>query len=152
MKLTAADEDKYLSVLSIIHYVMAIPVILVGCFPLIHLTIGLGMLLGDFPVQPGSAPPPEGLFEMVGSMFVVIATIIVATFWGLGISMIVVGRALAKRRFHTFCLVVAFFVAMFAPLGTILGLLTILLLVQPTVRARFEGERSDPPGATPEPA
>lgn len=148
MKLTAADEDKYLTVLSIIHYVIAAPVFLVGCFPLIHLTVGLGMLFGDFPVQPGAHPPPEGLFGMVGGMFVVVAAMIIAVLWGLGASMIVVGRSLQKRRFHTFCLVIAFLEAMFAPLGTILGLCTILLLVQPSVRARFEGEKVDPPAPT----
>lgn len=144
MTLTPADEEKYLTVLSIIHYVMAVPVILLGCFPLLHLTVGLGMLFGDFPVQPGSAPPPEGLFGMVGGMFVAIASLLIVLFWGVGASMIVVGRSLAKRRFHTFCLVIAFLEAWFAPLGTILGLLTIILLLQRSVRARFEGEKVDP--------
>ncbi len=145
MKLTTADEDKYLTVLSVIHYVLAVPVFFIGCFPLIHLTVGLGMLFGDFPAASGSAPPPEGLLGMVGGMFVVIAGLIITIFWGLSASMVAVGRSLQKRRFHTFCLVIALLEATFAPLGTILGLLTILLLVQPSVRARFEGEKVDPP-------
>lgn len=144
MKLQAADEEKYLSVLAIIHYVLAGLVFLVGCFPIIHLTLGLGMLFGDFPVQPGSPPPPDEVFGMVGGIFVGVASAIIIAFWGLAALMVVTGRSLSARRRHTLCLVVAFLEAMLAPFGTVLGLLTILLLIQPTVRARFEGETAPP--------
>ncbi|MFO0711702.1 MAG: hypothetical protein U0353_17750 [Sandaracinus sp.] len=149
MTLTPADEEKYLTVLAITHYVIAGLVFLMGCFPLLHFTLGLGLLLGDFPPSTTGAPPPEGLLDMMGGFFVVIAGTIIALAWAGAVAMVVLGRSLQTRRRHTFCLVVAFVEAMFAPVGTALGALTILLLVQPSVRARFEGEKVDPPTKAP---
>lgn len=152
MKLTRADEDKYLLVLAITHYVVAGLVFLVGCVPILHLTVGIGLMVGDFPAAQGQPPPPEGLIGMMGGFFVAIAGTIIVLAWSLSASMVAVGRSLQTRRRHTFCLVVAFVEAMFAPVGTALGLLTIILLLQSSVRARFEGEAVEPPPADPPPA
>ncbi len=151
MTLTRADEEKYLTVLAITHYVLAGMVFLIGCFPILHLTVGLGLLFGDFPLDGagGGPPPPEGLFDLMGGFFVVIAGSIIAAAWTGAVAMVVLGRSLQTRKRHTFCLVVAFVEAMFAPVGTALGALTIFLLVQPSVRARFEGEVVEPPRADP---
>ena len=150
MKLTRADEDKYLLVLAITHYVVAGLVFLVGCVPILHLTVGIGLLVGDFPPAAGGEAPREALLGMMGGMFVAIAGTIIVLAWSLSAAMIVVGRSLQTKRRHTFCLVVAFVEAMFAPVGTALGLLTIILLLQASVRARFAGEVVEP-GVQPEP-
>jgi hypothetical protein len=152
VKLTRADEDKYLLVLAITHDVVAGLVFLVGCVPILHLTVGIGLLVGDFPPDAHGQAPPEALIGMMGGFFVAIAGTIIVLAWSLSASMIVVARSLQTKRRHTFCLVVAFVESMFAPVGTALGLLTIILLLQSSVRARFEGEAADPPPADRPPA
>ncbi len=145
MKITPADEEKYLTVLSVTHYVLGGLVALFGCFPLIHLAVGIGLVVGDFPPPTHGEPPPEGMLDMMGGFFIVIAATIILGFWSLAGVMIATGRFLQTRRHHTFCLVVSFIESMFAPVGTALGVLTIVLLLQPTVRARFAGEVVEPP-------
>jgi len=39
-----------------------------------------------------------------------------------------------------FCLIVAGIICIFMPLGTILGVFTIIVLVRPSVKAMFEGQ------------
>jgi hypothetical protein len=149
MTLAPSDRDRYLAVLSIAHYVIGALVFLVGCLPLIHLTIGIGMLSGAFPepTSHGGEPPPEALFGLVGGMFVGIASVIIAITWSLAALMIATGRFLATRRRHTLCLIVGLLESLFAPVGTALGVLTILLLVQPGVREAFAGETAGSPTA-----
>lgn len=145
MTLTPADEEKYLTVLSVTHYVLGALVALLGCFPLIHLAVGIGLVAGDFPAPTHGEAPPEGMLDMMGGFFIVIAASVIVMFWSLAAVMIATGRSLQTRRRHTFCLVVSFVESMFAPIGTALGVLTLVLLLQPTVRARFEGEAVTPP-------
>lgn len=150
MTLTTADEDKYLSLLSIAHYAVAVPVFLVGCLPIFHLVVGIGIVSGAFFVESspvGEALPVGEMVGAFGAFFIAVAATIIAVFWSLAVALIVAGRSLARRQRHTFCLVVAFLSSMFAPLGTILALFTIVLLVQPSVRARFD--EGDPLAAPP---
>jgi hypothetical protein len=50
----------------------------------------------------------------------------------------VAGRRLKQRRSHTFCLVVAGLTCMNMPLGTVLGVFTLVVLTRPGVREAFE--------------
>ena len=47
------------------------------------------------------------------------------------------GRKLTQRRGHLFCLVVAGVECCFFPFGTVLGVLTILVLTRPSVKHAF---------------
>jgi len=44
-----------------------------------------------------------------------------------------------------FCLIVAGIICIFMPLGTILGVFTIIVLVRPSVKAMFEGQATVDP-------
>jgi hypothetical protein len=44
---------------------------------------------------------------------------------------------LKRHTNYTYCLVVAAIECMFTPFGTVLGVLTIIVLVRPTVKALF---------------
>jgi hypothetical protein len=111
---------------------------LFACFPVIHLTIGLGMLTGGF----GPMPDEDFPFRLFGLMFVLIPAVIILLGWTLAGFMVAAGYYLRKRQRHTFCLVVAGVECIFIPFGTVLGVLTIVLLVQLPVRALFEGTPS----------
>ena len=111
---------------------------LFACIPLFHLTMGLGMLTGGFGPMPDEAFP----FRLFGLMFVLIPAVIILIGWALAGSIVAAGYYLQKRQKHTFYLVVAGMECIFMPFGTVLGVLTIVLLVQPSVRALFEGTSS----------
>ena len=53
--------------------------------------------------------------------------------------MIIAGRMMAKRRRRMFCLIVAAISCLFFPLGTLLGIFTILVLSRPSVIQQFDG-------------
>ena len=51
--------------------------------------------------------------------------------------MILAGRFLAARRRHLFCIVIAGIACMFMPMGTVLGIFTIIVLMRPSVKELF---------------
>jgi hypothetical protein len=59
--------------------------------------------------------------------------------------MSVAGRSLAARKRYTFCIIVAAISCTFFPLGTALGVFTILVLSRPSVKALFENPRPPKP-------
>lgn len=110
-----------LNLLGIFHYVVGGVAALVFCFPIIHIVIGL------FIVFDGSAavngPPP-----IFGWIFVIIGSAIVLAGWGLALLMLITGYKLRARKHWLFCMVMAGVECTFMPLGTVLGIFTILTL------------------------
>ena len=54
-------------------------------------------------------------------------------------AVILAGRFLARRTHYMYCLIVAGIECLFTPFGTVLGVFTIVVLVQPAVKAIFQG-------------
>jgi len=151
------QDELHLQLLSIFHYVAAGMVALVACFPIIHLIIGMFFLLAppetftppDEVGTPQPVPPPTLL---LGVMFTVIPAIIILTGWTLAVLILLGGRSIARRRGYTFCLVVAAICCMFMPIGTILGVFSIIVLVRPSVKALFDNKQfGQPPFGTGKP-
>jgi hypothetical protein len=138
--MTTDQNEQYLNLLAIFHYVVGGLTALFACFPVFHLTMGLSMLIGGF----GPIPDEDFPVRLFGLMFVLIPAVIILLGWALAGFMVAAGYYLHKRQKHTLCLVVAGVECIFMPFGTVLGILTIVLLVQPSVRALFEG--TSPPG------
>jgi hypothetical protein len=136
---TTNQNEQYLNILSIFHYVVGGLTALFACFPIFHLTIGLSMLTGSF----GPMPDEDFPFRLFGLIFVLIPAAIILLGWILAGFMVAAGYYLRKRQKHTFCLVVAGVECIFIPFGTVLGVFTIVLLVQPSVRALFVGAPSE---------
>src|SRR5436190_1439763 len=126
------DDAEHLRLLSIFHYVLAGIAALVGTFPVIHLSIGILIIQGALD-QPGQAAPPAAF----GWFFVVIGGVLILFGWTLAVLLAVAGRLLARRRSYTFCLVTAGVACIFVPLGTVLGVFTIIVLMRPSVKRLF---------------
>jgi hypothetical protein len=126
------DED-HLRLLSIFHYVLAFMDGVAGCFPLIHVSIGIAMLTGAFNAGPNPPPPELGLF------FAVIGGSISLLFWSLAILKVLAGRWLSQHTHCRFCFVVAVIECLQMPMGTALGVFTILVLSRDSVKALFAG-------------
>ena len=138
------DDAQNLKLLSIFHYVVGGITAAVGCFPIIHLAIGIAVLSGRFSPKSG-APAADAL---MGWLFTGIAGTMIVAMWSLAIVIVCAGRFLQKRRRRTFCLVVAGLECMLMPFGTVLGVFTILVLMRPSVCRLFEGETNSPAPGT----
>ena len=121
------EDEKYLQLLSIFHYVVGGLAACFACIPIIHLSIGIAMLVGAIDDAP----------EFVGAFMVVIAMFAILVGWTLAVCIIVAGRYLAKRKRYMFCLVIAAISCVFMPFGTVLGVFTIIVLMRPSVKELF---------------
>jgi hypothetical protein len=126
------QDEQHLDLLKIFYFVFAALQALGGCVPIVHLTLGVAMIAGKLNGKGGDAGP-----EALGWFFVAIAAVLMTTFWTMAALTFTAGRRLAERRGYTFCIVIAAVLCLFMPLGTILGVFTIIVLQRPSVKARF---------------
>jgi hypothetical protein len=127
---TTSTDIEHLRLLSIFHYIVAGLTALFSLFPLIHLAIGIGLISGALDEQSGEA-------EVVGWVFVVFAILWIACGFALATCIAFAGKCLKLRRNYRFCFVVACVSCVFMPIGTILGVFTILVLSRPSVKSAF---------------
>lgn len=131
----ARQDTEHLRLLSIFHYVVAGMQALFACLPLIHVVLGALSFFGIGIFGKGDERLPGMLF---GGAFMLIGGTIIFIGWTLAACVAVAGRSLGQRKRHTFCLVVAGIEAVLCvPLGTILGVFTIIVLLRPSVKALF---------------
>ena len=120
------DRDaEHLRLLSIFHYVAGGLLAFFGCFPIIHIVVGILMVRGTLQTNP---PTPAGY------VFILIGSCMVLTAWGLAICLFVSGRFLKERRHYMFSMVIAAISCLQIPFGTILGVFTIIVLSRPSVK------------------
>lgn len=132
----AMQDAEHLKLLSIFHYVLAAFGALIGCFPIIHIVLGAAMVSGAFLPGASSSHPPGSagwLFILMGGMMCLLS-------WGWAVCLFMAGRKLAARRSWTFCFVIACISCAGFPLGTILGVFTIMVLSRPPVKLLFGRE------------
>ncbi|MGL6289634.1 MAG: hypothetical protein ACRC2H_02990 [Silanimonas sp.] len=132
------ETTQQLELLAIFHYILAGITALFALFPILHLAIGLWMVSGGFPEEASKPGQPPMDPKMFGWLFVGIASALIALGMTLAALLAIAGRRLKQRRSHTFCLVVAGVSCMNMPLGTVLGVFTLVVLTRPGVREAFE--------------
>lgn len=125
------QDDEHLKLLSIFHYVVAGLTALFACFPLIHFFVGMGIATGAFDDTPGEA-------RILGVGLMVFAGLLILSGWALAAVILTAGRFLSAQTNHTFCLVVAGIECIFMPIGTVLGVFTIIVLMRESVKALFD--------------
>ena len=126
-------NEEHLNVLAVFHYVAAGLIALSACIPIIHLVIGVVMLFAPRSFDHGHGPP-----SWLGVLFILIAGFVILLGWLFAIAVLFAGRRLAKRNSYTYCMIVAGVLCLFVPLGTVLGVFTILVLSRPEVKGRFQ--------------
>lgn len=133
MKLPAVDPDnEHIRLLAIFHYVLAGIIGVFSCFPILHLILGALIVSGALDSPQGPQPPAA-----IGWIFIAIPATMMLFGFGTAITVLLAARSLYGQRRYTFCLVVAALECLFMPLGTILGVLTIVVLVRESVKHKF---------------
>lgn len=127
-------DQQELGLLSIFHFVMAGLAALAGSIPVVHLLIGLKMLSDPSFVGGGAGPPPPfnpgWIFAGVGGLLIVMG-------WTWAFVLLFAGLSLRSNRRYWFCFVVACLTCLNVPLGTALGIFTVLVLSRPSVKQLF---------------
>lgn len=125
------DKDlEHLKLLWIFHYVDAGMTAVISCIPFLHFFMGLALATGTFPDT-----DPEA--KSIGIVIMVIAGIFIIAGWTLAILIAFAGRSLQTRKRYTYCLVMAGINCIFIPIGTVLGVFTIIVLSRDSVKALF---------------
>ncbi len=129
------EDIQHLKILSIFHYVLAGILVLGGCCPSMYVFLGVGMLTGGMN-QPGHSNPPP----MMGVFMIVMGLVFMLIPWGMAVAIGIAGRRLSEQRSYIYCMVCAGISCLFMPIGTALGVFSIVVLMRPSVKALFEGE------------
>ena len=136
-KTPPGSEDEYhLDLLGTFHWILAGLTAVVGLFPIIHVLFGLVAVVGSI-VSDTVEPQARGMGVFMGIMFMLIGSAIIVTFWVIAFCLYLSGSYLKAHKNHTFCLVIAVLICFSFPLGTTLGVFTIVVLVRPSVRQLF---------------
>jgi hypothetical protein len=129
------QKEEHLKLLSIFHYIVGGLAGLFALFPIIHLVLGLFLVFAPEKFNGKGNDMPPAFF---GWFFVIFAAMFITIGWIFAVCVLTAGRFLAKRKHYTFCLVMAGIECIFMPFGTVLGIFTIILLTQESVKQLFQ--------------
>jgi hypothetical protein len=139
----AGRDLEHLRLLVTFHYIVGAITAIWLSFPLVHMLIGLALMLNpDGMGGNGKQTAPMRLF---GAFFFVIGGAVVLFGWTLGALTAYAGRCISRHQKHTFCVVVACVNCLHMPIGTMLGVFTLIVLFRDSVRQLFARSR---PAAT----
>lgn len=133
-------DIEHLNLLALFHYIGGGLTLLFACIPFIHVTLGVLMLSGKLNGPQGQPGPPPAF----GWFFVIIGLTIIALGWTMGILIIYSGRCLKARRHWLFSVVMAGLMCLSVPLGTILGVFTLIVLLREPVKRLYGVEAPSP--------
>jgi hypothetical protein len=128
------DAD-HLRLLSLFHYIYGGIVIAMSSIAIVHLVLGIAMIVNP---RAFAAPRGQGPNPMLGWMFAVLGGAVIVIGWTVGLLTILSGRWIKQRRRRLFSIVMAGVNCMWVPLGTVLGVTTLMVLLRESVRALYE--------------
>lgn len=138
METLTQDDRDHLRALSIAHYVYGVLMILF-CVFFVSIFLGAMFFARSAPQQPGNQPPP-----FFFGIMAIVAIVIFSMYAGWAIVTWLAGRYLQQRRRWLYCVVIAGLDCAWFPLGTALGVLTLIVLLRPSVKGAFDSP-SPPP-------
>jgi hypothetical protein len=131
-------RHEHVRLLAILHFIYAGLILLGSLMPIFWLLIASVWwpeLAGEAGREPGLAPAlATGALGMAFVGF----WVLLAWIWA-GV-LVFAGRSLLTMRRHTYCMVVAAVACLNLPLGTVLGVVSLIVLNRQDVRALFDGD------------
>lgn len=128
-------DEEHLKLLVIFHYILAGLMALFSLFPVIHLALGLVMVFAPDKLSQGNDTPPP---RFVGWMFAGLAAIFIVIGLVTAVLTFFAGRSISQRKRHMFCLVIAGLECLMFPIGTALGVFSIIVLERGSVKELFK--------------
>ncbi|GMU66913.1 MAG: hypothetical protein AMXMBFR36_31870 [Acidobacteriota bacterium] len=130
------DRDSARQILAICHYVYA------GLNAVVALAVGGAMWVMFRGLPPVDDPDAAKVFAAMRPVFTAVGVGVVVMVLLHLLLYVAAGRALARRRSWTLCVVAAALALTNLPLGTVLGIFTLMHLVDPGVRAEFDAVKA----------
>lgn len=142
-----SDENLgHLRLLSIFHFVYGGMVALFSLIWLIYVV--LGVFMATSPDFVSSKGPHEAPPEAVGWIISGFGLVLIFIGWTVATLLVIAGRNLSRQRHHTYCMVIAAMACLFVPLGTVLGVFTLVVLTKPEVKELFDRKGQQAPGSS----
>jgi hypothetical protein len=98
---------------------------------------GLFLILAPEKFGKGEAPP-----AFFGWFLIAFAACFMIVGWTFATLVIMTGRFLARRKYYTFCFVIAAVECLFMPFGTVLAVFTLVVLLRESVKRMFDANRA----------
>jgi hypothetical protein len=129
------QDLEHLKLLSIFHYIVGGLACFCGLLWILYIVSGIILIIAS-----GSMASDDRMGASIGGVVaIVVGVFLFVLFEAYGIISIIAGRKFAKHQGYWFCFVLAVFTCLNFPLGTALGVFTIVVLNRPSVKALFQG-------------
>ena len=146
------QDVEHLRLLSIFYYVASGLCLFPMLYGVIYIVwgffFGAIFMSADMPRRAGE-PNPEVIGGVVGGVIFLVGLLISGIALTIGLLLLKAGRNLSKHQSYTFCFVVACICCVFMPLGTLLGVFTIITLTRESVKGLFNGTNYQQFGSRP---
>ncbi len=145
----AIVDEEQLRPLPVCYWVLGATSAMMSLYGLFY--IAMGVMFSTIPFEQASGPaeaPPPGMFMI---LFGGMGLAFLLMFGTLATLQILTGFWIRKRRRRIACLVTAGISCVFIPFGTLIGVLTFLVLLRPSVKMLFERPRGGVQAAEPVP-
>jgi hypothetical protein len=126
-------DNEHLKLIAIFNYVMGGLTALTSCFAIIHIILGIGMIAGMSAADAGAG-------ALVGYIFLAAGLAVLLLGWGMGGLMVYSGRMIQRRQKRTFSMVMAGLQCLSFPVGTALGVWSLIVLNRPSVKSIYNGQ------------
>ncbi|QDU71829.1 hypothetical protein [Mucisphaera calidilacus] len=127
------DRDvEHIKLLSIFHYIVGGLCCLFASVFLFYIIMGLTLILAPVAIDDLPMPAP-----ILGLIVLLLGSIPLISGWTIGILTILSGRSMRAFRARTFSIIIACVSCLFIPLGTILGVFTLIVLTRRSVVERY---------------
>lgn len=126
-----ASDNSHLKILVICHWVWGAILAVFSLFPLIHIGLGIAMLNGAFDGD-GASP------ELTGWLLIMAGAIAIILGESLAVLVLISAHKMSRRQARVFSIVIAAVSCLSVPLGTLLGIFTIVVLCRDGVRQQYE--------------
>ena len=128
------QDEEHLRLLALFHRILAAILAVFSCCPGIYILLGTAIVA----TPPHPIHGTSGLAETFpAAVFIVIGAFGMALGWALTICVFCVAGNIDNRTRYGFCFAIAVIECLFQPLGTALGVFSLIVLTRPTVKALF---------------
>src|SRR5262249_44246249 len=125
-------DGEHLRILAICYYVLGGMAIVISSFALLYVAFGLLLAVTPQFAHDVKRPNDAAAMGVIGLLMMGAGGLFVCLGWLHGGLQIFVGRALQQRRHRTLTLAVAMFTCLSIPLGTLVGVFTLIVLMRPS--------------------
>ena len=131
-----AEDESHLNTLAICHFIYSGMLALFGLFGLIYVVFGVILATASLSGGGGGpgGPPPAA----IGGVVAAIGGFITLFLWAKAGCVLYSGMSIKKRQRRTFSFVIACICCMNIPLGTALGVFTLVVLSRQSVKAIYD--------------